>query len=197
MDQNEEIIILQLKEGLEEAYKYIYNTYYVSLCHIANNYLKDAYQSEIIVGDTIFHLWEIRDSLQVQTTLLGYLITAVRNRSINYLSSARVKHEVPVSHLYNEDDSEMDAYATSRDFALDGLLEKELNIELERAICALPAECKIVFVKSRFEKKRYEEISQELGISVNTVKYHIKNALRFLRERLGKYAVFILFFDFF
>lgn len=196
MEQNEEKIIRQLQEGEENAYKYIYDKYYVSLCHIANEYLKDAYQSEAIVGDAIFHLWEIRGHLQIQTTLLGYLISAVRNRSLNYLASARIKYEVPVSALYEEDKSHDDHYNTSRDEALNGLLEKELNLELQRAIGALPAECKIVFVKSRFEQKRYEEISQELGISVNTVKYHIKNALRILRERLSKYAVMLVFLHF-
>jgi len=35
--------------------------------------------------------------------------------------------------------------------------------------------------------KKNEEIAQELGISVNTVKYHIKRALSFLRERLRGY----------
>ena len=35
----------------------------------------------------------------------------------------------------------------------------------------------LVFEKSRFEEKKYEEISQELGISINTVKYHIKLSL--------------------
>ena len=30
------------------------------------------------------------------------------------------------------------------------------------------------FKKSRFEQKKYEEIADELKISVNTVKYHIK-----------------------
>ena len=35
--------------------------------------------------------------------------------------------------------------------------------------------------------KSYEEIAQETGISVNTVKYHMKRALQHLRSCLGKY----------
>ena len=49
---------------------------------------------------------------------------------------------------------------------------------------------------TRFEEKKYEEISQELGISINTVKYHIKNALSFLQTELSKYLIaLILFFS--
>lgn len=54
------------------------------------------------------------------------------------------------------------------------LLEQELEDELKRSIDELPLECRRVFYKSRFEQKKYEEIAEELGISVNTVKYHIK-----------------------
>lgn len=194
MEANEALIIPQLKKGSELAYKYIYDHYYVSLCHLANNYLKDTAQAESIVGDVIFHLWEIRESLEIHTTLLGYLITAVRNRSINYLKSVRVQREVPVSYLAGEDGYDTERYATNSDYVLNGVYEKEFSRELEQALGDLPTECKIVFLKSRFEDKKYEEISEELGISVNTVKYHIKNALKLLRDRLSHYPAIVLIF---
>lgn len=198
MEAHEAELIPKLIAGSEAAYKYIYDHYYVSLCHLANGYVKDAAQAETIVGDAIFHLWEIRDRLQIHTTLQGYLITAVRNRCLNYLASAHLKHEVSVSHLLNEVTYETDHYATSGDYTLHRVYEKELSQELAAALGSLPIECKTVFLKSRIEEKKYEEISEELGISVNTVKYHIKNALKLLRERLSRYpAIFIIFVHFF
>lgn len=198
MEVTEEIRIAQLKQGSEQAYKYIYDHYYVSLCHLANGYVKDTAQAEMITGDVIFHLWEIREGLQIKTSLLGYLITAVRNRCLNHLSLARVKREVPVSYLAEQWANQNDQYVTSEDFALHTMYEKELSRELEEALATLSVECKTVFLKSRIEEKKYEEISAELGISVNTVKYHIKNALRLLKERLSRYpAVFVIFVHFF
>lgn len=52
-----------------------------------------------------------------------------------------------------------------------------MEIEIEKSINNLPEECRHVFQMSRFDHKKYEDIAQELNISVNTVKYHIKNAL--------------------
>ena len=37
------------------------------------------------------------------------------------------------------------------------------------------------------KQKKYEEIALEFGISINTVKYHIKNALSLLQKRLDNY----------
>lgn len=195
MDHNEKIVVRQLKEGSEKAYRYIYDTYYATLCHTANKYVKDHDQAEQIVGDTIFHLWEIRETLEVEISLLWYLMTAVRNRCLNYLSLARTRYEVPISSLVrseNVPDAAIFTHATPKDDALRQLVEKELDAELKQAINELPPECKLVFIKSRFEKKRYEDISQELSISVNTVKYHMKNALRFLRERLEKHIAIVI-----
>lgn len=47
----------------------------------------------------------------------------------------------------------------------------------------------VFFLKSRFEHKKNDEIAAELGISVNTVKYHIKRALAILRQDLGRYLI--------
>ena len=63
------------------------------------------------------------------------------------------------------------------------------------AVNRLPNECRKVFWLSRFEGRKNEEIASELGISINTVKYHIKHALALLLCDLQKYLV-ILFFTF-
>jgi RNA polymerase sigma-70 factor (ECF subfamily) len=78
-------------------------------------------------------------------------------------------------------------YLISESQPLATLLEKELEIEIEKSINSLSDECRKVFELSRFEQLKYEDIAVELNISVNTVKYHIKNALSKLRADLSKY----------
>ena len=48
--------------------------------------LKDKIQAESIVSDVIFHLWEIRENLELVPPLRNYLIIAVRNKCLNYLA---------------------------------------------------------------------------------------------------------------
>ena len=45
---------------------------------------------------------------------------------------------------------------------------------------------------SRYHDMKYEEIAAQMGISVNTVKYHIKNALSRLRIDLKDYLMVLL-----
>lgn len=195
MDRTEAIWIKKLKAGDEQAYKYLYEHHYAVLCHIAENLVKDAFVAETIVGDTIFHLWEIRSSLEISVSLRSYLMQAVRNRSLNYLMAEREKREIAFSALSADEWPEEKADRTDV-HPLGVLLERELEEEIGRAVDELPEECRRVFEKSRFEGKTYEEISRELNISVNTVKYHIKNALATLHKRLGNYLISLILFFF-
>ena len=90
MENTETLIVEQLKAGNENAYRYLYDHHYALLCHVANGYLKDQFLSETIVGDTIFHLWEIRETLDISVSIRSYLLRAVRNRCINYLINCRM-----------------------------------------------------------------------------------------------------------
>lgn len=106
MENTEKLIVEQLKNGNEDAYKYIYDYHYVLLCHVANQYLNDNFLSETIVGDVIFHLWEIRETLNITISIRSYLIKAVRNRCIDYLKSRSEKKEISFSVLVPEEMSE-------------------------------------------------------------------------------------------
>ena len=188
MEHTETLIVEQLKIGNEDAYQYIYDRHYALLCHVASGYVKGQFLAETIVGDTIFHLWEIRETLEISVSIRSYLVRAVRNRCINYLNSEWEKREIAFSSLMPDEITD--------DKMTISLLERELEEEIYKAIDKLPNECRRVFDKSRFEGKSYEEISQELGISVNTVKYHIKNALASLQMNLSKYLITLLLFFF-
>jgi len=193
MDISEKEIILQLKRGEEIAYRHIFDHHYQVLCRIANEFLKDDFLSETIVGDVIFHLWEKREELNIQTSLRAYLVRSVRNRCINYLQQEYVRKE---TNDLPSDDALQSAgiHSVSDHYPLATLLEKELENEIVKSIENLPEECRTVFEMSRFQNLKYLEIADKLGISVNTVKYHIKNALAKLSYDLNKYLISLLIF---
>lgn len=186
MDVKERLIVQKLQNGEQDAYRYLYDRHYVVLCQFANELVRDPFLAETIVGDVIFHLWEIRGTLDINSSLRAYLMRAVRNRCYNHLLSEKEKKEVRFSMIEPETWGR-EAMIQSDEHPLGKLLEHELEKEIIKSINSLGDECKRVFRKSRFEHKKNEEIATELGISVNTVKYHIKNALTRLHQDLKKY----------
>lgn len=193
MKEDEQNLLFLLKRGDSTAYKYIYDYHYVLLCSVAYEYLKDEFLAETIVEDIIFHLWEKRETFEITISLRSYLVRAVRNRCINYLSLERERKEVTFSSMNVDDTAQLSA-SPAFDYPLATLLEKELEQQITQAIEKLPDDCRRVFKMSRFDGKSYEQISQALSISVNTVKYHMKNALSRLNKDLSEYLICLFFY---
>lgn len=182
----EQILLQKLKLGDENAYRYVFDTHYGVLCSIASEFLKDDFLAETIVGDVILYLWEKRETIEIQSSLRAYLVKAVRNKCLNYQQLQYVVKETRLSEQIEHLDINGNLLVSdSQPLAI--LLEKELENKIEQSINDLSDECRKVFQMSRFDQKKYDDIARELNISVNTVKYHMKNALSKLRNDLSKY----------
>lgn len=195
MNINDRLIIGKLKEGDKAVFRLVFDRNYDLLRRFAIQILKDPCQAEEIADDVIVYLWEYRETLSVDISLRSYLMQAVKNRCIDVLRSARHKCETSFTSVTPEDNLEfLDVVFSDDTHPMDLLIRKELERNVLEAIGKLPPVCRLVFEKSRFESKRYEEIADELHISVNTVKYHIKYALTSLRKSLLPYLKIYLFF---
>ena len=189
----ENLLAEQLKKGDDRAYRYIYSNYYVMLCHIANQILGNMELADEIADNAILYLWENKDKIIFAKSVKAYLIRTVHNMCINELKSKRRKNEVCTSSFSDPSKVDFLEYVFSNDeYPLGNLFSRELERQLKDSIEHLPKECKAVFKKNRFEHKKYNEIAVELNISINTVKYHMKNALAELNKELKKYFIFLL-----
>lgn len=190
----ENLLVEQLKKGNEDAFRYIYEHHYALLYRFANQMLGDMAVAEEIVDDAIFYLWEHRAEVEITHSVRAYLMRAVRNHCLNELNSLRHQTEIVSSSLFLPENIDfLDKIFVEESHPLGHLLEQELESELRRGIEELPDSCRTVFLKSRAEQKKYEEIAAELNISVNTVKYHIKHALALLQQRMEKYLQMLIF----
>lgn len=187
MDKIDSTILSRIKNGDEKAFEQLYHKYYELLCRFAAQILHNPKIAEEVVDDVFFHIWDTRDSLEI-SSLQAYLVRAVRNKSLRTISSPAYQNEMKASSLTSESLPFYD-YLSDRDHPIGWIIEKEMEKQLMDAINALPDECQRVFRMSRFEGKKYSEIAECLGISVNTVKYHIKNAIKQLSKMIIPYPL--------
>ena len=151
------------------------------LCLYALHYLGDVDASEDIVQECFATLWEtLQQGIEVSNRR-AYLNIPVRNRCLDQLR----KKGIPTESL-----KPYDAYGLIDD---DDAQERSLTeARLWTAIDSLPEKCREVFVMSKRDGLKYEEIAEELGLSVNTVRNQISKALRMLKE--GAQKIFSFFF---
>lgn len=173
----------KLKSGSEKALQRVFCDYYSTLCSIAFQYVKDMQISESIAEDVIFQLWERREEILPLAAFKPYLLRMARNKSIDYLRSQHMTVDLNIP--------------TSQSFIADNdIFESYIGIELQRLVEEklkdLSPQCQKVFYMSRYENMSYHEIALQMGISENTVKYHIKTALAHLRKELSPYLLTLI-----
>lgn len=158
----------------DDSFQKVFYRHYEPLCRFAYLFLHDKAVVEEVVDDVLFNLWEHRKTIEIAYSLRAYLMRAVRNRCLNELNSRTYREELSFTSFSLPENVEfLDSVFDDTLNPLGRLLRDELEDKLEEEIAALPEQCRAVFQKSRYEEKTYEEIAQEMGISVNTVKYHI------------------------
>ena len=188
-DEND--LIDGIKHGDELTYKLLFERYYSLLCHFANAILKDPSLSEDVVDEVFLAIWQNRLNIDIRVSLRSYLICSVRNKCLNELKSSH--HRMRISSVSYGDGADFIYSLFSDDkYPLGTLIEKEIEQHIIRCIESLPTECRIVFEKSRFDGMSYKAIAAELGISVNTVKYHIMNALSSLYRNLRPFLKLLI-----
>lgn len=188
---SEQNITEGLKLGKEEAYKFLYDREYGILCVLALEYTHDKFIAETIVSDVIFSIWKNRENLEIHTSLRAYLVKAVRNKCLNFL--AIQKREVSIDSQIDTFEKVNDCHSIGGEYPIDSLIEKELDLRIEKIIESMPELTSRIFRESRMNDLKYDDISQKLGVSVDVVKYHIKIALSTLRKNLRDYLIFLAF----
>lgn len=177
--------MLYLKGDFEKLYK----LYYPKMFAFAKNYVPANEDAENIVQDVFLILWERKEEIEISFTLTTYLFTLVKNRCLNFLRHKLIEEEYN-SQMKEELGFKLYALET---FDYSYQSEEELQEVIRRALDTLPERCREVFIKSRIEGFKYKEISDELGISVNTVENQMVTALKKLRVALKDYLPLLLF----
>lgn len=190
MEDSNQQLITGIRNGDLAAFEELYKRYYIFLCLVAEHIIRNPYDAEEIVSDVLIKLWNIKEKIDITTSLKGYLVKAVHNTALNYLERNKIINKSTDS--LSNSDSELLAWAS--DYPLGQLYEKEILKILDNGITKLPDSCREIFILSRDRDMKYSEIANTLGISVNTVKTQMKIALARLRETLKDYIPVLLFF---
>ena len=148
----------------------LYLTYYSKLVRFAKEFVILEEDAENITQDVFTILWEKRDFIGHIDNMNAYLFRLVRNKCLDYL-----KHKV-FEQKYVE--------SVQTSYEADVAEDNDTEILIRAAINSLPKRCRDIFLLSRVEGLKYREISEQLGISVNTVECQMGIAPKKLRMKL-------------
>lgn len=159
-----------------QAFEYIFNRTYKSLCALSCRIVKNEEQAEEIVDDVFYNFWKNRKSITISTSFVSYLLVSVRNRSLDYLRKVKNKKSTPL-------DNSVDV-PCQQTIADEQIAYEELSERIDMAIQSLAPQCRLIFRMSREQELTYREIAERLNLSIKTVDTQMGRALKHLRSEI-------------
>ncbi len=168
----------------ERAFEQVFKKYFKDLHGYACSIVKDEAVAEGIVQNVFLKLWERAENLNFGQAPAPYLYRAVHNESLNHLKHKKVRQ------AYDAYASKQQVYEKSS--ATSKVQLSELQQKISVAMNELPQQCRTIFQMSRFREMKYQEIADELGLSVKTVEAQMGKALKVMRKKLADYLPILL-----
>ncbi|HEY0272123.1 MAG TPA: RNA polymerase sigma-70 factor [Chitinophaga sp.] len=181
---NDEELVGLIKCDDQRAFAMLFERYFDALYLHACHRLRDKAEAKDLVQELFSYLWSHRHTLPDTGRCSHYLYKAVRNRVLNIIAHKAVEEKFLVTLQHAQYDTEAFTDHLAR--------ERQLARVVEQEIQSLPPRMRQVFELSRKQHMPYKEIALQLNLSEQSVRSHVKGALKLLRTRLGIWGYLLI-----
>lgn len=157
--------------AFDDEFERFYKRHHPALFYFAKYHTNSAEDSLEIVNDVFVSVWQKKEHLVLNDSLKSYLFTSVKNACINW----KKKNKLQFTELTDvEQEADM--------LTDDAITLKEQTNDLNKVLESLPPKCRQVFLMSRVDKLKYQEIADALDISIKTVEAQMSKALKIFKK---------------
>ena len=186
--QSDRLLTDQLRTGNEAAFRLLYDRYRETLYGYSFRILKQRECAEEIVQDAFMKVWLNRQKIDPELSFKAYALTITRNLIYDSLKEAANDKSLAEKIFYNPAIVEN---------SVEDMIDWEHYEQLKsKALATLPEKRRQIFILSTEDGLSTKEISEQLNISVSTVKTQVSRALDDIREYLHLHGGVALTFIF-
>jgi RNA polymerase sigma-70 factor (family 1) len=153
-------------------FELLFRAHYNSLANYAYSIVKNQQDAEDVVQEVFIRLWQSKPAAMETDGAKFYMLTATKNTCISLLRKQAGKFMVEPETVHLAASEEENKPTGTEDIAK----------VIDRALAALPPQCLAIFKMSRFGQLTYQQIANELGISIKTVENQMGKALKIMRS---------------
>jgi len=173
-DEND--LLARIAEGDEKAFAPIFHHYRRKIYSYAYHLCGNSAQADELVQDVFMKIWMHREKIPHILRFDNWLFTIARNQVFDMLKNM-AKESALRRQMAGLPEPEANLVE-------DIVLTRENEEQLQRALDQLSPRQRLIFTLSRHQGMKHEEIASHLHISRHTVKTHLVQALKTLRDIL-------------
>jgi len=183
-NQSAKALFEAIAQNNEQAFKMLFDLYKSRTYAVAYKLTKQAYASEEITQDVFISIWVSRAQLVNVKDAEAYLYTIIYNKVSRYLKKESNQERILQLSIWNAKPYSNETEET--------VFVHDQQKRLGAAIRKLSPQKKLMYELHEVQGKSYDEIAQTLHLSPHTVKSHVLQALKFIRNYLKDRVLFIL-----
>lgn len=180
MKEDELKRIEEISKGNIKEFEVLFREFYRPLLLYANKILRKEAEAEEIVQDLFFNIWRNREKLNINVSVSSYLYSAIRNNCLQHIKRQKIKTRYQ-DYLRSQPVNIIQP--------IESLEYQELHQKINTVMDELPNRCQEIFKLSRFQGLKYQEIADQLSISIKTVEANVTKALKHFRKNLKEYTL--------
>lgn len=182
---DEKAIQLSISEGDEKAFTLLFNHYYPLLHPLVAGYALTAMDIEEVLQETFIRIWMYRDRLPDIECLKSWIFRVASRECLSMLRK-NLQEKKYLSTLQKSEGILM-----AEEDPADILYLSEISHLVQEAVNQMPRRRKLIFQMSRIDGMKPSEIAETLSLSVSTVKNVLSASLKYIREYLASFGIFL------
>lgn len=142
--------------------------------------LGDREEAEDVTQEVLLRLWNHRDGVD-EDRVLAWLLRVTRNACVDELRRRTTYH-----NLVDVNSERLDYAAGSGLLPDDAAEQADFQERLQHALQQLAEPYRSIVILREIQDMKYEDISEALGLPLNTVKVYLHRGRKMLREQLSE-----------
>lgn len=181
-------------KNLESDFNLFYSNHYVRFVRYAYYYVNDKQVAEDMIHDALLYYWECKNNLNPDIDAIGYIITTIRHKCLNYLKHLQIEIAYTKKYIDLYEWEVKARIMTLEDESYDEIFSKDFMKIVTDVLSSLPQLTQDIFISNRFHNKSRKDIALELNVSSQSIDYHLKKANTHLAKYLKHYLYVMLLF---
>ena len=166
-------LVLRAQRGDAKAFEQLYHENVGRVYAVCLRMMANSSRAEELTQDVFVHAWQMLPGFRGEAAFSSWLHRVAVNVVLVYFRTEQ-RREARITAV--EDLTNVD-----REDTVD---PPGGSFDLERAIAALPAQARAIFVLHDIEGYKHEEIAQQMGLATGTCKAQLHRARKLLMEKL-------------
>jgi RNA polymerase sigma-70 factor, ECF subfamily len=180
-DKEDWRLVRKAKKGNQKAFEKLVFKHQKTIYSVVRKMVLDHDDTNDIVQDTFLKIYSRLDQFNEQYSFYPWLHRIAINTTLNFIERTRRFRET-----FNRSENQ-DVYSSQNGNSLKKIIHNEYEQQIKQALEKLPIDQRMVFVLRTSEGLSYQEISEQLEISIGTVMSRLSRARESLKDLLQPY----------